>query len=60
MSSRFPGTTVLEQRVTGHGFIGFPSKCTKSHVQAYLKDGTLPPKGTKCDVDVGSPFDQAD
>ncbi|KAH7115900.1 hypothetical protein B0J11DRAFT_583950 [Dendryphion nanum] len=57
MSSRFPDSVVLEQRVNGHGFFGFPSQCTKAHVRAYLEHAILPAEGTVCEVDVGSPFD---
>jgi len=53
MSSRFPGSTVLEQNFTAHGFFATQSTCMNAHVRTYLKDGIPPPNGTKCDVDAG-------
>ncbi|KAJ8508854.1 hypothetical protein ONZ45_g8924 [Pleurotus djamor] len=50
MSSLFPGSAVLVQNGIGHATIANPSLCTIQYMQAYLKDGTLPPANTLCEV----------
>lgn len=56
MTVRFPGSVLLEQHANGHGVFGFTSNCTKSAVQAYLANGTLPAENTVCEVEELNPF----
>ncbi|KAI0079989.1 hypothetical protein K474DRAFT_1591034 [Panus rudis PR-1116 ss-1] len=36
----------------GHGTLSVPSLCVVQHVRAYFENGTLPEKGTICNVDL--------
>lgn len=36
-----------------HCSLSTPSVCTAKHIRAYIRDGVLPPEGTKCDTDYG-------
>ena len=48
---RYPGAGLLVQNSHGHCTLAAPSLCTAKHIQAYLKDGTLPREGTVCEAD---------
>ncbi|KAI0786975.1 TAP-like protein-domain-containing protein [Abortiporus biennis] len=48
----------LIQNSPGHRSIALPSLCTTRSIRAYFRDGTLPPQGTVCEVDI-SPFPDA-
>jgi len=52
MSELFPGSVVLTQTAPGHSFAALRSDCTNAYVAAYIKDGSLPEKGTVCGVNV--------
>lgn len=57
MSQYFPGSAVLAQDTTGHGYDSVYSACTNKYVQAYMKDASLPPTNTMCKGDVRPFFD---
>ncbi|KAJ8514256.1 hypothetical protein ONZ45_g8186 [Pleurotus djamor] len=57
MSSFFPDSAVLMQNGIGHATISNPSLCTIQYMQAYLKDGSLPPPNSTCEV-LERPFSQ--
>ncbi|KAI0786684.1 TAP-like protein-domain-containing protein [Abortiporus biennis] len=46
---------LLVQNSPGHCSLALPSLCTSSYLRSYFINGTLPPEGTVCEVDV-SPF----
>jgi pimeloyl-ACP methyl ester carboxylesterase len=48
-SAGFEGSVVLAHSGYGHGVFADPSDCVARHVQAYLKEGTLPANGTTCE-----------
>ncbi|KAF7198243.1 putative hydrolase [Pseudocercospora fuligena] len=51
VSSGFEGSGVLEIEGFGHASLSVPSSCTLEHVSNYWKDGILPEKGTRCEVE---------
>lgn len=55
MSTRFPGSVVLEQNCEGHCSFAAPSLCTAKAVRRYFQTGVLPAVGARCDVDA-KPF----
>ncbi|KXT15525.1 hypothetical protein AC579_3401 [Pseudocercospora musae] len=55
VSSGFEGSRVLEIEGFGHTSTSVPSSCTLEHVSRYWKDGTLPEKGRRCEVEA-KPF----
>ncbi|KAM0715831.1 hypothetical protein Q7P37_008345 [Cladosporium fusiforme] len=56
VSSGFEGSVVLELTdAYGHASVSVPSSCALKHISQYWLDGTLPEKGTKCEVE-GKPF----
>ncbi|RPD54165.1 alpha/beta-hydrolase [Lentinus tigrinus ALCF2SS1-6] len=48
---RYPGAGLLVQNSHGHCTLAAPSLCTAKHIQAYLKEGTLPEEGAVCEAD---------
>ncbi|PLB36887.1 putative proteinase [Aspergillus candidus] len=52
MSSKFPGSVVLEQDSEGHTTAAAPSLCTAGFIRHYFQTGELPPPGTTCAGDV--------
>ncbi|KAM0274890.1 hypothetical protein ACHAQH_007779 [Verticillium albo-atrum] len=58
-SAGFPGSVVLVQNSYGHTSLAAPSNCTRSYINAYFQEGTLPSPGTECDEPF-RPFDQED
>ncbi|TKX22653.1 hypothetical protein C1H76_5107 [Elsinoe australis] len=50
---RLAGSRVLEHGGFGHSIFAQAGRCTARVVRAYWVEGTLPRKGTKCEVDVG-------
>ncbi|KAJ7663541.1 Alpha/Beta hydrolase protein [Mycena rosella] len=48
----FPGSALFTQDSPGHASITAPSLCTAGYFRAYFQNGTLPPPGTVCPVDV--------
>ncbi|KAF2459900.1 TAP-like protein-domain-containing protein, partial [Lineolata rhizophorae] len=57
MSAKFPGSVALTQDSPGHCSLAAPSRCTSSHIRAYLRNATLPAAGTVCSADLG-PFEE--
>ncbi|KAM7184585.1 TAP-like domain containing protein [Naviculisporaceae sp. PSN 640] len=52
LSSRLAGSVLLEQRAIGHGTVHFSvSECTRSAIESYFLNGTLPAPGTVCHLD---------
>ncbi|KAF7323680.1 AB hydrolase-1 domain-containing protein [Mycena kentingensis (nom. inval.)] len=51
MARSFGNLALLVQDSTGHCSISAPSLCAARHIQAYFKDGKLPPEGTVCKPD---------
>ncbi|CAF9914390.1 MAG: hypothetical protein GOMPHAMPRED_008149 [Gomphillus americanus] len=47
----FEGSQILELEGYGHTTFAMPSRCVAKHVRAFLYDGTLVEKHTKCKVD---------
>ncbi|KAJ7064208.1 Alpha/Beta hydrolase protein [Mycena amicta] len=50
--ANFPGSVLLTQDSPGHTSVSTPSLCTLAFLAAYMINGTLPPPGTICPVDV--------
>ncbi|KAH8079799.1 TAP-like protein-domain-containing protein [Cristinia sonorae] len=50
MSKYFEGSVVLTQDSAGHCSSAATSLCTAKTIRAYFQNGTLPDKGTVCDV----------
>ncbi|KAJ7660890.1 Alpha/Beta hydrolase protein [Mycena polygramma] len=48
----FPGSVLLTQNSAGHTSLSAPSLCTAGYLQGYFVNGTLPPTGTICPIDV--------
>ncbi|KAJ7088372.1 Alpha/Beta hydrolase protein [Mycena belliarum] len=48
----FPGSAIFTQDSPGHTSLTAPSLCTVGYFRAYFQNGTLPPPGTVCPVDV--------
>ncbi|CRK15438.1 hypothetical protein BN1723_010667 [Verticillium longisporum] len=57
-SAGFPGSVVLVQNSYGHTSLAAPSNCTRSHINTYFQEGTLPSPGTECDEPF-LPFEEA-
>ncbi|EEY17188.1 conserved hypothetical protein [Verticillium alfalfae VaMs.102] len=57
-SAGFPGSVVLVQNSYGHTSLAAPSNCTRSYINTYFQEGTLPSPGTECDEPF-LPFEEA-
>ncbi|KAF9457253.1 TAP-like protein-domain-containing protein [Collybia nuda] len=57
VSKGYPGSVVLTQNSPGHSSLTAPSLCTQKYIRRYFTDGTLPDRGTVCEV-IKSPFSQ--
>lgn len=55
VARQLPGGRLLTLDGYGHTALANPSSCVQAHVADYLRDGTLPPRGTTCAEDV-APF----
>ncbi|KAJ7152395.1 Alpha/Beta hydrolase protein [Mycena filopes] len=51
-AARFPGSGFFMQDSPGHTTLTAPSLCTALHFRQYIQNGTLPPPGTVCPVDM--------
>ncbi|KAF1809556.1 hypothetical protein P152DRAFT_461494 [Eremomyces bilateralis CBS 781.70] len=51
MSTRFPGSAVLQQEGEGHCSLAEMSLCTAEIVRNYFRKGAVPPHGTVCNID---------
>ncbi|EJC99937.1 alpha/beta-hydrolase [Fomitiporia mediterranea MF3/22] len=51
MSESFKGSVVLTQNSSGHTSPAAKSKCTSKILRAYFANGTLPEKGTVCQIE---------
>lgn len=51
MTTRFPGSGLLQQNSEGHCSFTGPSVCTAKAVRSYFQSGALPTPGTTCDPD---------
>ncbi|KAF2818604.1 hypothetical protein CC86DRAFT_363940 [Ophiobolus disseminans] len=56
MVARFLGASMIELQATGHGAIGFKSKCTDEYVTTYLESGKVPPQNVVCPSEEPNPF----
>lgn len=59
MSTRFPGSSVLQQEGEGHCSLAEMSVCTAMIIRTYFRTGALPPHGTVCNID-GNVFNNDD
>ncbi|KAJ6505884.1 hypothetical protein C8R47DRAFT_1209822 [Mycena vitilis] len=48
----FPGSVLLTQNSAGHTSLAAPSLCTAGYLRGYFVNGTFPPTGTVCAIDV--------
>ncbi|PVG01812.1 alpha/beta-hydrolase [Serendipita vermifera] len=51
VSKAFDNSIVLTQESAGHCSLAAASFCTIWAIRSYFRNGTLPPKGTKCDIE---------
>ncbi|KAL2428107.1 hypothetical protein ABEF91_007129 [Exophiala dermatitidis] len=59
MSSRFPGSGLLQQDAEGHCSFTAPSLCTARAIRRYFQTGVMPQPGTRCEPDI-KPFEGQD
>ncbi|KAL2410845.1 hypothetical protein ABEF95_010793 [Exophiala dermatitidis] len=56
MSSRFPGSVLLQQDAEGHCSFTAPSLCTAKAIRRYFQTGVMPQPATRCKPDI-KPFE---
>ncbi|KAG9774618.1 hypothetical protein KCU88_g5405, partial [Aureobasidium melanogenum] len=59
MSSRFPGSVLLQQDAEGHCSFTAPSLCTAKAIRRYFQTGVMPQPDTRCQPDI-KPFEEQD